>query len=683
MATWMASSDRLYTFSAAYQLEGPWGACKAGNCKHTKDTAHWESRLLQLRAIPIGSQPQTVTLLTFSKRMAVMMQNSIYSMVKFGGVRNYLVATWDPEDLAACADLNLPCADVTALLPEPLDKAKDAGLTGSHDYLVICWLRPILVARLLAAGYAVLSTDSDIVFLAKPVWPSYLAFIDEGGADAAFQTEGAIFNGGNYVVLPSANSIAFARTWAAMAPRMLRERNHDQDGLAYMGSSAWAACTTLGECRRARANITRSGAAGGPILIRTFLPNFFGYADSFCGLNAGAEFPPIDPCDAAVMLLHPVCTDLAGKLAFFRHQGFWFLDDGKASGGKAGHCPASSGASRVAACPPRHWRLPSTELPLYSCKEYHLGLIHTHQANLIDAPGALQALGLAARSAFHAPPRSFASAHKLHAITFVTRDYLTDASVLRMTRVAAELGTRVQLQVLDSLKAGEFAEISWGLRLKALRDYCARLTSQDVVMMTDATDALVVGSPRALLEAYNDSVDGQRLVLFGAESLCWQHDLCPPEVVAGYPETGTQYRFLNAGTVMGPADVITRLLDASIDWARDAAYRQPGFHDQGFLHGVLKGSPQRRLMAVDSRCQVFCAFFNRQQDLVCTRRGWLNTHTGTYPLVLHGSGALRQFVWDTLLPTYERGPRAGSRAVRCLSSSGTRRQQQQQQRERA
>lgn len=104
--------------------------------------------------------------------------------------------------------------------------------------------------------------DSDIVFLAKPVWPSYLAFINEGGADAAFQTEGAIFNGGNYVVLPSANSIAFARTWTAMAPRMLRERNHDQDALAYMGGSAWAACTTLGECRRARANVSWQRLAG-------------------------------------------------------------------------------------------------------------------------------------------------------------------------------------------------------------------------------------------------------------------------------------------------------------------------------------------------------------------------------------------------------------------------------------
>ena len=29
-------------------------------------------------------------------------------MVKFGGVRNYVVGCWTPEDLAACADLNLP-----------------------------------------------------------------------------------------------------------------------------------------------------------------------------------------------------------------------------------------------------------------------------------------------------------------------------------------------------------------------------------------------------------------------------------------------------------------------------------------------------------------------------------------------------------------------------------------------
>lgn len=56
-------------------------------------------------------------------------------MVKFGGVRNYLVGIWEPSDLDACADLNLPCADVSAYLPERLDHAS-SGEFGTHDYFV-------------------------------------------------------------------------------------------------------------------------------------------------------------------------------------------------------------------------------------------------------------------------------------------------------------------------------------------------------------------------------------------------------------------------------------------------------------------------------------------------------------------------------------------------------------------
>ena len=57
-------------------------------------------------------------------------------MVKFGGVRNHIVATWDPADLEACADLNLPCADVTAFLPEPLDHSSGTAVYSGHDSLV-------------------------------------------------------------------------------------------------------------------------------------------------------------------------------------------------------------------------------------------------------------------------------------------------------------------------------------------------------------------------------------------------------------------------------------------------------------------------------------------------------------------------------------------------------------------
>ena len=64
--------------------------------------------------------------------------SAVYSIVNFGGVRNYLVATWTQADLEACADLNLPCADVSALLAEPLDNAPngDNGSLSPHDQLV-------------------------------------------------------------------------------------------------------------------------------------------------------------------------------------------------------------------------------------------------------------------------------------------------------------------------------------------------------------------------------------------------------------------------------------------------------------------------------------------------------------------------------------------------------------------
>lgn len=47
---------------------------------------------------------------------------TFYSPVKHGGVRNYVAITWTRRDLEACADLNLPCADASGLLLEPVGK---------------------------------------------------------------------------------------------------------------------------------------------------------------------------------------------------------------------------------------------------------------------------------------------------------------------------------------------------------------------------------------------------------------------------------------------------------------------------------------------------------------------------------------------------------------------------------
>ena len=37
---------------------------------------------------------------------------AVYTLVRFAKVHNWVAATYSPEDLAACLDLNLPCWDV-------------------------------------------------------------------------------------------------------------------------------------------------------------------------------------------------------------------------------------------------------------------------------------------------------------------------------------------------------------------------------------------------------------------------------------------------------------------------------------------------------------------------------------------------------------------------------------------
>lgn len=65
--------------------------------------------LAEHRAKPKGRYKKAVSVAFFSANLAEMTQNAVYSMVRFGGVDNYLLATWTPEDLAVCQELNFPC----------------------------------------------------------------------------------------------------------------------------------------------------------------------------------------------------------------------------------------------------------------------------------------------------------------------------------------------------------------------------------------------------------------------------------------------------------------------------------------------------------------------------------------------------------------------------------------------
>jgi hypothetical protein len=58
-----------------------------------------------------------VSLLFFNYHQSEMLQNCLYSLIKFAGVCNYIVVVWDEPSLEVCLDMNMPCFNATAYIP--------------------------------------------------------------------------------------------------------------------------------------------------------------------------------------------------------------------------------------------------------------------------------------------------------------------------------------------------------------------------------------------------------------------------------------------------------------------------------------------------------------------------------------------------------------------------------------
>jgi hypothetical protein len=333
------------------------------------------------RSKPKGSYSRAITCVFFSKGMVRMLQNAIYSMVKFGGVDNYIVVTWSNADLEACLDLNLPCADASAYLTAlptdttpttennnttkrttSEDSSSSSNITPQKEtpqptqlvpefetkaYNRIMWLKPAVVGYLLNQDYAVHSSDIDLSYAAKPVWDSYLMYLNlEPGAqavDAAFQIEGdgrygSPINSGNFVALPSQAMKHLFAAWLALSQEKV-EQGGNQKGLQTLfNEEQFILCQTALECSIAikkRELLVRLDLLNStvplPAIIRTFTPPWWSTTQDNCAISGETKLPVMDPCHAELFFLHPVCTpkgsDRVGlKTRVLDKAGFWFID---------------------------------------------------------------------------------------------------------------------------------------------------------------------------------------------------------------------------------------------------------------------------------------------------------------------------------------------------------------------
>ncbi|KAI8924843.1 hypothetical protein BC831DRAFT_463411 [Entophlyctis helioformis] len=222
-------------------------------------------------------------------------------------------------------------------------------------------------------------------------------------------------------------------------------------------------------------------------------------------------------------------------------------------------------------------------------------------------------------------------------ITYITR---CTFSSNRFGDVLSEAGIPLAVLGLGTLWKGR-----WGLRVRALHDFLVSLPDDKLIVWSDADDVLPVPSitVEGILERYNRLVDfynGPR-VFFGAETVCYPaghlwYNYTDPSSIPGAPGH-TPFRYLNAGTMVGPAGLVRRMLAL--------VYQEDCFDDQllftlAHLDPVVwwRDPSSNELLVASKRNEPPAI---RQTHVIDTIIDWL-THDGLVPSIVHFNGTYRQ-----------------------------------------
>ena len=106
-------------------------------------------------------------------------------------------------------------------------------------------------------------------------------------------------------------------------------------------------------------------------------------------------------------------------------------------------------------------------------------------------------------------------------------------------------------------KGTDMSSYGGGHKLVLLREHLLTLPERDLVIFTDAYDIFYATDIDTIVCRYNEM---KARVVMGAEKVCW-----PDASIADkFPESPTEYKYLNSGTIIGEVGELLKILDGSI-----------------------------------------------------------------------------------------------------------------------
>jgi hypothetical protein len=258
-----------------------------------------------------------------------MLQNQIYTLVKFGEVYNYIVMVGDEKSLKVCFELNLPCFNGTTYFEtyyKNIDPAVDALISDEKHYKPLVWFKLRFYLDVLLKNYTILTSDTDIAFSRKNIWLSLEKYSEEvGHCDMLFMTEYPV-NTGFFYSKPNSDTIALFRAWVNM--EYSHPNLNDQESFAVLKEIKYDVCETKDQCavikqtKMINFNESDQNATEGYLVsIRRFPSSYTRYSKNLCPTGE-----ILDPCLNTSVFVHPICiVGQTVKSDIIKQNGFWMI----------------------------------------------------------------------------------------------------------------------------------------------------------------------------------------------------------------------------------------------------------------------------------------------------------------------------------------------------------------------
>ncbi|CAF1409489.1 unnamed protein product [Adineta ricciae] len=237
-----------------------------------------------------------------------MVQNNIFSLVRFARTSNYIITAGDELTLSVCIELNLPCYNATSYMLKSGENVSTTTEGNFNDpyYLAMVWYLLPLYLDIIRKGFTIMKSDIDISYAGKDIWNSCELMAQKTKADIVFMKEDPI-NTGHFYAVPNERVIFFFQEWIS-AESSFKALN-DQQALSHLNRKTYKICDSADACTRVKTlpishsyNKHRTNMTNNKMVAVSTYPSSFARFGSIC--------PPdkiLNPCDQDVLYVHTIC----------------------------------------------------------------------------------------------------------------------------------------------------------------------------------------------------------------------------------------------------------------------------------------------------------------------------------------------------------------------------------------